>query len=310
MSNHAAAGAGAGQVPFYLVTTGALLAASVLISKLAASAGAPMLWFLANVMAGSGAIQLAVAARRGHLRGALRLVPYSLGAGAFMALPSAMGYLAVGQVGAGYISLTFAFPILLTWALARALGLEAADPRRLVAVLLGLGGGVMLALAKFSALPDAAFGWTVIATLIPGVIALGNIYRSRFWPTGASSVTLAGLMMLAGAALTLPFAAATEGSAVTRLWTDADLRLLTGIDIAVFTVQYVTYFTLQRLGGPVVLSQIGPVAAVLGASAAQAFLAEPLPPVFPLAVLLVGAGLWLIRPKPAPGLRPAAPSPR
>nr|WP_162623907.1 hypothetical protein [Paracoccus saliphilus] len=117
-----------------LITAGAALAMTILISRLASDAGAPMIWFLTFVLAGGGAVQLVLAATLGQLRGVLLMLPYAAGAGVLLAGPMTLGYLAVAHVGAGYIALTFAFPILLTWGLARLLGLERADPRRMLAV--------------------------------------------------------------------------------------------------------------------------------------------------------------------------------
>ncbi len=287
-----------------LVTAGAALAVTILISRMASDAGAPMVWFLAVVMAGSGLVQLVLAGLLGQLRGVLRMLPFAAGAGTLLAGPMALGYLAVAHVGAGYIALTFAFPILLTWALARLLGLERADPRRALAVGLGLAGGVTLALAKLTDLPPGATGWLVAATAMPVVIAGGNIYRSRFWPAGARPMALSALTLLMGGLACVPLAMVLDGSAI-GLWRDAGLRGLVGLDVAIFVIQYVAFFQLQRLGGPVTLSLLGPVAAVTGAGGALWLFAEPLPRNFALAAMLVGAGTALMLMRRAPAARPA-----
>ena len=287
-----------------LVTAGAALAVTILISRMASDAGAPMIWFLAAVMAGGGAVQLALAAALGQLGGTLRMLPFAAGAGLLLAGPMALGYLAVAHVGAGYIALTFAFPILLTWALARLLGLERADPLRALAVGLGLAGGVTLALAKLNDLPAGATGWLVAATAMPLVIAGGNIYRSRYWPTGARPVALSALTLLMGGLACIPLAMVLDGSAM-GLWRDSGLRGLVGVDVAVFVIQYVAFFQLQRLGGPVTLSLLGPVAAVTGAGGALWLFAEPLPQNFALAAALVGAGTALMLMRRSPTVRPA-----
>lgn len=286
-----------------LVTAGAALAVTILISRMASDAGAPMIWFLSVVLAGGGAVQLVLAALLGQLRGAGRMLRYAAGAGVLLAGPTALGYLAVAHVGAGYIALTFAFPILLTWGMARLLGLERADPRRSLAVALGLSGGVILALSKLTDLPAEGTTWLVAATAMPVVIAVGNIYRSRYWPAGGRPLTLSALTLLMAGLACVPLALMVDpGAAI--LWHRADLRSLVGVDVAVFVIQYIAFFQLQRRGGPVTLSLLGPVAAVTGAGGALWLFAEPLPQGFLLAGLLVGAGVLLMLMRRAPAARP------
>lgn len=279
-------------VPLWLGVTGALLAATLLISGMAAQRGAPMLWFAVVVMTGAGVAQCALAAALGQLRVTRGVLAYSLGAGAILIGPMGLGYLAVRHVGAGFLSLTYAFPILLTWAMARLIGLEPADPQRRLAVLLGVAGGLMLGAGKISGMPDGAAGWAVVACAVPVVIAAGNIYRTRYWPVGAQPVLLAGLMLLGGALVALPLAALTEQAAA--LWADPGLRRLIWWDIAAFAIQYVTYFQLQRAGGPLMLSLIGPVAAILGAAVAGLAMGERMPAGFAPASVLTAAGVALM----------------
>ena len=284
-----------------LVTAGAALAVTILISRMASDAGAPMIWFLGAVLAGSGLAQLVLAQLLGQGQDMRPMLVFALGAGALLAGPTALGYLAVSHVGAGYISMTFAFPILLTWAMARLIGLESRDPRRALAVGLGLVGGLIIATSKLSQLPSDATLWLLAATAMPVVIAGGNIFRSRYWPKGARPLTLSGLTLLMGGLACVPLAALLDGSPA-ALWGQGTLRHLLGVDIAVFVIQYIAFFQLQRLGGPVTLSLLGPVAALTGAAGALWIFAEPLPQGFLLAGLLVGTGvmLMLMRRRPVP----------
>ena len=133
-----------------------------------------------------------------------------------------------------------------------------------------------------------------MATAIPVVLALGNIYRSRYWPRGAPPLMLAGLTLLLAGLMVAPGAALTEGAAALPRLAAPEVWPLLAALTASYTVQYVTFFRLQQVGGPVVLSLIGPVAAVAGPPAAVLLQGEHLPAVFPLAALLTGAGVWLM----------------
>lgn len=281
--------------PGLLGATGALLGVSIVLSRLAAGEDAPMLWFLSTVMVGSGLVLLAVALTRKRAGRPLRdLVLYGIGAGAFQAVPQAMAYLSVGHVGAGYISIAFAFPLLVTYVMALMFGMERFSLARASGVAVALAGGLMLVLAKFNGLnADAAF-WVLVASAIPVVIAGGNLYRTRFWPKGADPLPLAALMLLLGGMMILPFAAWTETSAgMLAVWQTPALQMLTVASIAVFALKFVTYFQLQHVAGPVYLSQIGTVGAAVATPISVMYLGEILPANFALAILLIVAGVVL-----------------
>lgn len=283
------------RVPLYLAVCGTLLAGTILLARVAADRGAPMLWFLTAAMLGGGLAELALAVRAGQMRADWgRVAPYALGAGALQAAPVALAYTSVAHVGAGYVAFAHALPIMLTWMLARLLGLEGRSPLRLLASVLGLAGGALMAVDKFAGAPAGGAGWVAAASTIPLLLAMGNVYRTRYWPPGAPPLLLAALMLLATALLSLPLALALDGpGAVVGLRAPAVWPVLL-VMIAAYAVQYITYFRLQRAGGPLMLSLMGPVAGVVGPLAAVALLGEPLPAVFTLAALLTGLGVWLM----------------
>ena len=128
---------------------------------------------------------------------------------------------------------------------------------------------------------------------IPLVLAFGNIYRTLRWPAGAAPVFLAALMMFGGALTLLPFALATEPGQLPALLTSAAVGRLLLLETAVFAVLYFLFFILQRLAGPVYLSQIGTVAALVGTLIAVFALGEAAPPNLALAGTLVALGLTL-----------------
>lgn len=275
-----------------LLFVGACLAGAVLLSKAAASHAAPMLWYLAIAMGGAAIVLFGVVASSGQpLARPVPVLAYGVCAGALMALGSALGYLSVHAVGASFVALAMAFPTLLTYLLSLALRLERAAPLRLCGVLLGLAGGITLALAKGLEIGSAAGASVLLACLMPAVLAVGNMYRSLFWPAGASPMLLAASMLGCGAALTIPFALMREGLAVVSLATDPALRTLTAAAIMAFCVQYVAFFRLQRIAGPVYLSQVGSLAALFGGAAAVLFFGETLPSGAIPAGLLIALGI-------------------
>ncbi|MFW3613605.1 EamA/RhaT family transporter [Billgrantia antri] len=276
-----------------LLLVGSLLALSLVVAKLADRAGAPRLSFLMVAVSGAGLLLLVLAGlQRQPMRLDRRIVEYALVSGALFALPNALGFLAVRHVGAGFVSLSFAFPILVTWMLAVGLGMERIRALRLSGVLLGLAGGVLLAWAKAGGMQGAQ-GWVALVLTIPLIIALGNIYRTLRWPGEAGPVYLAALMLIGGALTLAPFVLAFEAHQFGQLIDSTGVLRLLLAEVVVFTVLYVFYFVLQKLAGPVYLSQIGMVAALVGTLIAVSLLGEAVPPYLGLAGVLVLLGAVL-----------------
>lgn len=278
-----------------LLIVGFFLAVSILLSKVAAAQQAPMLTYLALAMGGSGLI-LTFSTRRTAATetGFLAIAFYSLGAGGLMALGSALGYLTINKVGAAFIALALAFPPMLTWLLSMALRLERFDGLRLVGLLIGLAGGVFLVVSKGIGAPSD-IGAILIASSMPVVLAVGNVFRTRYWPKGASPRRLAGAMLICGALLTLPFAVYQEGAPAIAAMTQPAMLVVLLIALGTFVAQYLALFQLQRVAGPVYLSQIGSVAAIIGSPVAVFALGERLPDGFALAGLLIVLGLTLFQ---------------
>lgn len=200
---------------------------------------------------------------------------------------------------------SIAFPFIL---IAVSIGLEKLRFSRLLGVLLGLSGGVILAAGK-SAGNDAALGWAALILAMPLTIAIGNIYRALRWPAGASPMFLAATMLLCGALCLLPFVQWLEPGQIPALFNHSAILWLLVLETAVFTVLYCFYFVLQKLAGPVYFSQLGTVAAVAGTLMAVFALAEAPPPHLTLAGGLVAIGTVIFHytgktAKPAAQARP------
>ncbi|MBF5054798.1 hypothetical protein Y5W_00092 [Alcanivorax sp. 521-1] len=276
-----------------LLLVGTLLALSLILAKLADQAGAPRLTFLMVGIGGAGLIlTLITAASRQPMPINRRILEYGLASGFLLATPNALGFLAVRHVGAGFLSLSFAFPVLFTWILATAMGLERVRPARLLGVMLGLAGGLILAAAKAGDV-SAAPGWALLILAMPMLLAVGNVYRSLRWPSGASPLFLAGLMMLGAALMLLPFVLVSEPGQLPALLASQRITVLLGVEVLVFSVLYLFYFVLQKIAGPVYLSQMGTVAAVVGTLIAVLWLGEAPPPYLGLAGTLVALGTLL-----------------
>jgi drug/metabolite transporter (DMT)-like permease len=277
-----------------LLAVGVLLGLTANVVKIAAGAGWPPLAFLFWSALAAGAILLIVAVSRGEAPGRGRQdFAYYLGCGLLsIALPNALGYGAVTHVGASFVALCLALPPLLTYGLALLLKMETLRATRALGILTGLAGAAVLGAAKARGdLADPI--WIIGALASPVFISFGNIYRTLSWPPGATALSLAPGMLIFGSALLAPVLAFAGISFAPAALKGSAAWLLAG-QTAIFTATYALYFVLQKLAGPVYLSQIGSVAAIFGAALAVLALGEPANAGLLIAAALILAGVVLV----------------
>lgn len=277
-----------------LLVVGGLLGLNANLAKLAIESGFPGLAFLFWSVLGAGVLLTLLALVTGHRPGLRRadLVYYLASGLVSMTLPNALSYGAVPHVGAGFVSLCMAFPPLFTYLLALSLRMERLHALRAAGIGCGLAGALILGLSKLVG-SDAPALWIVAALVSPVFLAAGNIYRTRHWPEGASPLSLAPGMLLAGALLLLPYFA-TQGTSPMDLRMNAIGLVLLVIQTVVFAATYALYFVLQKIAGPVYMSQIGSVGAVAGAALAVYVLGERANWAMGVAALLILSGVLLV----------------
>jgi len=282
----------------YLVATGALLAVATNMAKLASDAGLPALPFLIWSVGGAALLLcLVVAFGSGLPRLDARKAEYFVLAGLVsVAAPNLLLFAAVPHVGAGFAALAIAFPPLFTYAMALALGMERFSALRAAGVAVALGGAVLLAVYKF-ATPDASMVWIIATLTAPVILAIGNIYRTLRWPDDTQPEQLAPGMLIASVLLLLIFAG-LSGTGGPLPWQVPASLPIVGAQILVFALQYHLFFVLQKLGGPVYLSLLGSVAAIIGVPIAVLLLGEEWPQGIVIATVLIATGIALVSRRP------------
>ncbi|ARS49798.1 hypothetical protein PSMEN_15920 [Ectopseudomonas mendocina] len=276
-----------------LFVIGALMGLTSNLVKLAGNAGWSPLAYLLWSLLGGGLLLLLFAWLRGERPGlGPRLQRYYLASGLLsIAIPNGLLFSSIGHVGAGFASMCLAFPPLITYLLALALRMEGLSRIRLLGICIGLAGSLLLALGKLHA-GDSPSLWVLAALCVPVFLALGNIYRSRYWPRGASPLSLAPGMLLGGALLLVPTTLFGIDLAP-RLDSTSALVLLV-LQMLLFAMIYALFFVLQKLAGAVFLSQIGSVAAIVGAAIAIGLLGERGSLTMLLAALCIVSGVLLV----------------
>lgn len=277
-----------------LVSGGALLGLTTNLAKLAGEAQLSPLAILCWSVLGAALILLAVAALRRELPpvSAHTLEYYSVSALVGVAGPNLIFFSAIPHVGAGFVALIISLPPLLTYIGALALKMEHFQAVRATGVAAALAGAAVLATGKLSA-PEANRFWILFTLVGPVLLATGNLYRTLRWPKGASPDVLAPGMLVA-AALMLLAAGFLPGFSLAVPMDRSLPFILIATQSVIFAGMFLLLFLLQKTGGPVLLSLLGSVGALVGVPVAIFLQGEAPPEGLLLGAALIAAGVALL----------------
>ncbi|MGB2786339.1 DMT family transporter [Psychrobacter sp.] len=277
-----------------LLVGGALLGISTNVAKYAGEIGLSPLAFLFWSIAGAATILLVIALLRQELPPLNKrsFEYYFISALVSVAGSNLLFFSAIPHVGAGFVALIISLPPLLTYLGALALGMERFQTVRALGVAAALAGAGVLAARKFSA-PDASVFWILIALCGPVLLAIGNLYRTLRWPEGASPNALAPGMLIAAVVLLGATSLLPNFSLTVPLGSFLPLGLIT-LQAFIFAGQFQLLFLLQKTGGPVLLSLLGSVGAIVGVPVAIFLQGESPPDGLILGASLIALGVALV----------------
>ncbi len=260
-----------------LLLTGSLIGLGVPLAKLADAAGLPaFLWLL--VMSGGTALTLFAVMRFKHERlpvGARHLRYYVVAGVISYLLPNLLVFVMVPRLGVGLTSILFTFSPIFTLLMSLAFKVSKPAGLGIAGIVLGLVGALMIVLSKGRVQAPAEPGLLLVGFLIPLSLAAGNLYRTASWPPGSSNLALAvgtnlaaglGALALAGVGQTGVWSAGLAAASATP-W-------LVPAQIALSALMFSVFFRLQKIGGPVYLSQIGYVVAATGLAVGSLVMGE------------------------------------
>ena len=277
----------------YLLSGGALLGLSTNLAKIAGDIQLSALAFLFWSISGATLILLILAALRQNLPpvNARTIEYYSISALLGVAGANLLFFTAIPHVGAGFVALIITLPPLLTYIGALTIKMEKFQVMRASGVMSALAGAFTLAFHKLST-PDTDYFWILLALVGPVLLAMGNLYRTLRWPEGVSSDALAPGMLIAASILLLGVGF-LPGFSLSVPAGHLPIMLI-ALQALVFAGQFLLLFLLQKSGGPVFLSLLGSVGAMVSVPVAILLQGEAAPEGLLLGTLLIGAGIALL----------------
>lgn len=259
---------------FLLLVTGTLIGFNFPLGKIAGLNGiSPMIWSMILSLGATGLLLPILIAKRHLALPKGKMIPYLIiSALISFVIPNLLLFSVIPHAGAGYTGLMFALSPVFTLGLAAMFRHKTPTRMGLLGIGLGLIGATIVSISQGAGPEAPSLIWIIAAIMIPVSLAFGNIYRSAYWPDKALPDVLA-FWSHAFAVLVFGFLLViTQGTIpVSELarapWAVAAQLLVGGLLFPVF-------FRLQQKGGPVLLSQIGYIAAAVGLIAATVVLGE------------------------------------
>lgn len=274
-----------------LLITGTLIGLNFPLGKVAAQAGvSPLVWALLISLGAALVLLILLTLAGGALRPSRRVLRYSvISALTSFITPNLLLFTVIPHTGAGYTGLMFALSPVFTLLLAALFGLKTPAWLGRVGIAVGLLGAVWVSLTRGADPAGPGVTWLLVALAIPLALAVGNVYRTLDWPEGASPNLLAFWGHVFSSAVFVILLLLTRGTLpVCELAPVAGIGL---VQLLVAGMTFPVFFRLQRRGGPVLLSQIGYVAAAVGLIAATLFLGERYSPATWSGAAVIAAGI-------------------
>lgn len=281
------------QPALLLLLAGILIGLNFPLSKLAGQAGAPaLLWVMLISLGAAITLFPVLVARRSFQLPRGRTLRYALIAGPItFAGPNLLLFLVVPHTGAGYAGMMFSLSPLLTLILSALFRVKNVGSVGSFSIVLGLLGALLVSGSRVSTPQAPEPEWLLIAAAIPLMLAMGNLYRTWDWPEDAAPDVLAFWSHLFATLLYLVLGLFLYEVDLNGMWDR--LPTLAFIQLLVAGLSAPVLFRLQLHGGPVMLSQIGYVAAAVGLLVSTLVLGERYPTGtwFGAGMIAVGIGM-------------------
>ena len=257
-----------------LLITGILIGFNFPLGKIAVNAGiSPLVWAMV-ISFGASAFTLPILVTKRRLilpRGKL-LVYVVFSSLITYVIPNFILYNILPYTGSGYTGLMYALSPVFTLTMAMLLRIHRPTYMGALGIIIGMIGAFTVSISYGLAPKSPSLFWIAAALLIPLFLAFGNIYRTIYWPDKALPDLLAFWSHVFSVIVFMFLLLLTKGTVPLNELSYSPSIVAAQMLVAGLT--YPVFFRLQQKGGPVLLSQIGYIAAAVSIIIATILLKE------------------------------------
>ena len=219
-------------------------------------------------------------------------------------IPNSASFQAIVHLPVGIVSILLSLIPMMAFPMALSLSLEPFELRRLLGLVVGLVGVLILILPD-SALPDRGMiVWIPLALVAPLCYAFEGVYVAKWGTSGLDPVELLFGASIIGTAIALPLALGS-GQFISPfvVWGAAEWALVGSSLIHVST--YAGYIWLVAFAGAIFAVQVSYVVTASAVIWAMLILGETYSPAFWASMGLVLSGVFLVQPRRSDLLAPS-----
>ena len=225
----------------------------------------------------------------------------TLGFGALIAvigtiIPNSTFYISVSHLPAGIMSILISTIPIMAFPIALLLRMERFSALRLVGLICGLAGVVIIALPQAGLPGGVALVWVALAMIGPLFYAIEGNVVAKWGTAGLDPVQAMFAASVIGAVMVLPLVLATgQWIDPTAPWGRAERALVTSSVIHAF--MYTGYVWLAGTAGAVFATQTSYIVTAAGVGWAMLLLGERFSPLVWVAAAIMMLGLALVQPR-------------
>ncbi len=211
-------------------------------------------------------------------------------------IPNTTFYLGVTHLPAGIMSILISTVPLLSLPIAVALGTDRFRPARVLGLVCGFAGVVLIAFPGAALPSQSQVMWLAVAIIGPLFYAVEGNVVARWGTEGLDPVQTILAASTVAMALVFPLALAS-GQWIDPVWPWGAPEYALILNSAINVGMYVVYIWLAQAAGAVFAAQTGYVVTVSGVGWAALLMGERFGPLVWLAVGLIFAGVALVQPR-------------
>lgn len=180
-----------------------------------------------------------------------------------IAVPNAIAFLLINKLGSGFTGIMYALPPVFTFFISILVGMNRFKMHRLFGLSIAVMACIWIMLERHQTVLVISAYWFALGLVIPVMLSIGNVYRSKARPKAMNAMPLAAGTLLSASFL-LGLYGHVAGLSFVANSMSISILLLISLQGILTAATFLCSFELQKGSNPVFYSQLGSIGAVFG----------------------------------------------